>query len=157
YEPALSELSPHLSTQHSLQQQRASLVATESAFLLQISIRIVAKWTVIFDHTITYQRVVTRLCPWSPLMFHSVRAFTANQLALSNDISAQSLVIERANFWVDIRHEIVVAMTNEQPLIPVPLDWAISWKGNESGEDVLGNHVLWILAGAINLPYLWTT
>lgn len=68
--------------------------------------------------------------------------------------SAQSLGIERANFWVDIRYEIVVAMTDDQPLIPVPLDWAISWKDDESGEDALGNHVLWILAGFVNLPYL---
>ncbi|KAF2856064.1 hypothetical protein T440DRAFT_97197 [Plenodomus tracheiphilus IPT5] len=67
--------------------------------------------------------------------------------------SAQSTGIERANSWIYIRHEIVVAMANKEPLILDPREWAVSWRDNESREDVLGNHVLWILARVLNLVF----
>jgi hypothetical protein len=67
--------------------------------------------------------------------------------------TAQSKGIECANFWVYIRHEIVVAMANEQPLILDPKHWAVSWQEGETREDMLGNHVLWILARVLNLIF----
>lgn len=74
-------------------------------------------------------------------------------LIKSRGSSAQSIGIERANFWIYVRHEIVVAMVNEQPLKLDPKEWAVSWKEGETREDVLGNHVLWILARVINLIF----
>lgn len=67
--------------------------------------------------------------------------------------SAQSYGIELANFWIYVRHGIVVAMANEQPLILDPADWQVSWQEGETREDVLGNHVLWILARVLNLIF----
>lgn len=67
--------------------------------------------------------------------------------------NAQSQGIEAANFWIYIRHEIVVAMANEQPLTMDPNEWAVSWLEGETREDVLGNHVLWILARVLNLIF----
>lgn len=74
-------------------------------------------------------------------------------LIKSRGSSAQSHGIERANFWIYVRHEIVVAMANEQPLILDPAEWIVSWNEYESREDVLGNHVIWILARVINLIF----
>lgn len=68
-------------------------------------------------------------------------------------ITAQSTGIDRASFWIYIRHEVVVAMTSQKPLIFDPLEWAVSWDEGETREDVLGNHVLWILARVINLIF----
>jgi hypothetical protein len=74
-------------------------------------------------------------------------------LIRSHNISAQSTGINRANFWVYARHEIVVALSNEKPLVLHPDDWNVQWKQNETREDILGNQVLWILARVINLVY----
>lgn len=68
-------------------------------------------------------------------------------------ISAQSTGTDLASFWIYIRHEIVVAMASEKPLILDPAEWAVSWDEGETREDVLGNHVLWILARVINLVF----
>ncbi|CAO2650723.1 Nn.00g020150.m01.CDS01 [Neocucurbitaria sp. VM-36] len=68
-------------------------------------------------------------------------------------ITAQSTGTDCANFWIYIRHEIVVAMASEKQLISDPLEWAVSWDEGETREDVLGNHVLWILARVVNLIF----
>ncbi|KAI5366901.1 hypothetical protein J4E82_010984 [Alternaria postmessia] len=44
-------------------------------------------------------------------------------------------------------------MASEQPLILNPAEWEVSWIEGETREDVLGNHVLWILARVINLIF----
>jgi hypothetical protein len=44
-------------------------------------------------------------------------------------------------------------MASEKPLILDPADWEVSWIEGETREDVLGNHVLWILARVINLIF----
>jgi hypothetical protein len=74
-------------------------------------------------------------------------------LVKSRHVTAQSSGTDLANFWIYIRHEMVVAMTSEKPLILDPSDWEVSWLEGETREDVLGNHVLWILARVINLIF----
>ena len=74
-------------------------------------------------------------------------------LIKSRHVTAQSSGTDLANFWIYIRHEIVVAMASEQPLILNPAEWEVSWIEGETREDVLGNHVLWILARVINLIF----
>jgi hypothetical protein len=74
-------------------------------------------------------------------------------LIKSRHVTAQSSGTDLANFWIYIRHEIVVAMASEQPLILDPAEWEVSWIEGETREDVLGNHVLWILARVINLIF----
>lgn len=68
-------------------------------------------------------------------------------------ITAQSTGTDRANFWIFIRHEVVVAMASEKQLISDPSEWAVSWDEGETREDVLGCHVLWILARVVNLIF----
>jgi hypothetical protein len=70
-----------------------------------------------------------------------------------NDVTAQSTGIDRANFWVHVRHEIGFAMATERPLLLDPEMWKVHWAQGETREDVIGNHVLWILARVINLIY----
>lgn len=74
-------------------------------------------------------------------------------LIKSHGITAQSTGTDRANFWIYCRHEIAVALANEQPLVLDPSEWAVSWCEGESREDVLGNQMMWILARVINLVF----
>lgn len=74
-------------------------------------------------------------------------------LIKSHGITAQSTGVDRANFWIYCRHEIAVALANERPLVLDPAEWAVSWQENEGREDVLGNHMMWILARVINLVF----
>lgn len=74
-------------------------------------------------------------------------------LIRSRGITAQCTGTDRANFWIYVRHEIALAMSSEEPLVLDPLQWAVAWRDGETREDVLGNHVLWILARAINLIF----
>jgi hypothetical protein len=74
-------------------------------------------------------------------------------LVKSRHVTAQSRGTDLADFWIYIRHEIVVAMVSERPLILDPADWEVSWTAGETREDVLGNHVLWILARVLNLIF----
>lgn len=76
-----------------------------------------------------------------------------SMLIKARGITAQSTGTDRANFWIYIRHEIVVALASEKPLILDPADWSVSWEEGETREDVLGNHVLWILARVTNLIF----
>lgn len=77
----------------------------------------------------------------------------AGILIKSHGINAQSVGIDRANFWIYVRHEIGTALATEQPLILHPNEWNVYWRERETREDILGNHVLWILARVINLVY----
>ena len=74
-------------------------------------------------------------------------------LIKSRHVTAQSSGTDLANFWIYIRHEIVVAMASEQPLVLDPTEWEVSWVEGETREDVLGNHMLWILARVLNLIF----
>ncbi|CAE7010512.1 C6 zinc finger domain containing protein [Pyrenophora teres f. teres] len=74
-------------------------------------------------------------------------------LIKSRHVTAQSNGTDVANFWIYIRHQIVVAMASERPLILDPAEWEVSWREGETREDILGNHVLWILARVINLIF----
>ncbi|KAF2706892.1 hypothetical protein K504DRAFT_459319 [Pleomassaria siparia CBS 279.74] len=77
----------------------------------------------------------------------------AMMLIKSQNITARSRGVDRANFWIYVRHEISIALTSEQPLLMDPDGWQVQWEQGETREDVLGNHVLWILARVINLVY----
>jgi hypothetical protein len=61
--------------------------------------------------------------------------------------------MDRANFWIYVRHEIALALSSETPLVLDPSEWAVTWNEGETREDVLGNHVVWIVARVVNLIY----
>ena len=77
----------------------------------------------------------------------------ATVLITMHGINASSVGIDRANFWVYVRHEIVVALVNESSLLLNPQSWNVRWREGETREDILGNQVLWLLSRAINLTY----
>ncbi|OAG12960.1 uncharacterized protein CC84DRAFT_167455 [Paraphaeosphaeria sporulosa] len=70
-----------------------------------------------------------------------------------HNINAQSTGMDKANFWIHVRHEIGFAQTTGRPLILDPEEWNVHWEEGETREDVLGNHVLWILARVLCLIY----
>ncbi|KAH7080276.1 hypothetical protein BKA63DRAFT_506084 [Paraphoma chrysanthemicola] len=74
-------------------------------------------------------------------------------LIRSRGITAQCTGTDRANFWIYVRHEIALAISSEKPLVLDPDEWAVTWIEGEAREDVLGNHVVWILARVINLIF----
>ncbi|UPX10974.1 uncharacterized protein EKO05_0001604 [Ascochyta rabiei] len=74
-------------------------------------------------------------------------------LIKSHGITAQSTGTDGANFWIYCRHEIAVSLANERPLVLDPAEWGVSWKEYETREDILGNHLMWILARVINLVF----
>jgi hypothetical protein len=74
-------------------------------------------------------------------------------LIRSRGITAQCTGMDRANFWIYVRHEIALAFSSEQPLVLDPSEWSVTWVEGETREDVLGNHVVWIVARVVNLIY----
>lgn len=74
-------------------------------------------------------------------------------LIRSRAITAQCEGTDRANFWIYVRHEIALALSSEQPTVNDPAEWAVTWIEGETREDVLGNHVVWILARVVNLIF----
>lgn len=74
-------------------------------------------------------------------------------LIRSRKITAQCTGTDRANFWIYVRHEIALAFSSETPLVLDPSEWAVTWNVGETREDVLGNHVVWIVARVVNLIY----
>lgn len=79
--------------------------------------------------------------------------FGATLLIRTHGISAGSHGINRANFWIYIRHEIVVALVNESPLQMSPNEWNVNWRDGETEEDVLGNQLLWLVGRAIDVVF----
>ncbi len=84
---------------------------------------------------------------------HQRHFFGAMMLITTHGINACSVGIPRANFWIYIRHEIVVALVNESSLMMSPDTWNVLWREDETEEDALGNQVLWLLGRAINLTF----
>lgn len=209
---------PALTLQPSLS-PTVSLTA-EMAHLLYVYQSGVSTWMDLFDHTLTYQRAVTRRALVSKLLLRCVCAFTAKHLSLlvsgeiwtpvaaryygeslrlligalgsaapqedtltatmllssyevvaaqgqehrrhlfgagrlirTHGISALSVGIDRANFWIYVRHEISVALVTERPLQMRPMEWGVRWEDGEAEEDTLGNQLLWLLGRAIDLTY----
>lgn len=72
-------------------------------------------------------------------------------------ISSQSQNMDRANFWIYVRHDITIAIENESPLRLDPERWEMDWHVGhlqEDGDiDMLGNRLLWLVARAINFIY----
>jgi hypothetical protein len=61
--------------------------------------------------------------------------------------------MDRANFWIYVRHEVTIALENETPLQFSPDEWNYDGPTGEVGEDVLGNHIIWLVARAVDLMY----
>lgn len=77
----------------------------------------------------------------------------ASILKLYN-ISASSKGLDRASFWIFVRHDIWIALTEERQMEICPLQWNVRRPHKNAREDHKANYVLWLVARAINLLYL---
>jgi Fungal specific transcription factor domain len=77
----------------------------------------------------------------------------AMKLMRMQGISACSLHLDRANFWIWVRHDISVAIINEAPLQMSPKEWHVTWREGETQEDLLGNQLLWLVGRAVDWIY----
>lgn len=78
----------------------------------------------------------------------------AMTLIRSRGISARSSGLDRANFWVYVRHEIVVALVSQRPLQLSTDQWHLDWQDmSPLQEDMLANYLLWLVGRAIDLKF----
>lgn len=77
----------------------------------------------------------------------------AMKLIRTHGINAQSTGLDRASFWIWTRHELTVAIANEMPLQMAPKHWNVKWREGETGEDMLGNQILWLVGRAVDWVY----
>lgn len=75
----------------------------------------------------------------------------ASALIKMQGINARSGGMDRANFWIYVRHEITIALENETALQFSHKYWTVDWRQGEVGEDALGNQLMWLVARAIDL------
>ncbi|KAL9112412.1 MAG: hypothetical protein Q9227_003254 [Pyrenula ochraceoflavens] len=74
-------------------------------------------------------------------------------LVKSLGINAQSSGIDKANFWIYVRHEIFVALGNESPLFFNANEWKVDWQSEDKEEDALGNRLLWLAGQTIDYVF----
>ena len=84
---------------------------------------------------------------------HRRHFYGALVLIKTHGICASSVGLDKANFWIYVRHEIVVALMSESKLLLSPKEWDATFQEDETQEDLLGNQLLWLLAKAIDLVY----
>lgn len=77
----------------------------------------------------------------------------AMRLIKAHGINASSTGLDRANFWIYLRHEIVIALSNQTPLQISPKYWNVDFEESSIEEDVIGQQLLWLVGRAINLTY----
>lgn len=77
----------------------------------------------------------------------------AMKLIFMQGISARACGLDRANFWIWIRHEITISVINGTPLQMSPKYWNVSWREGETEEDALGNQLLWLVGRAVDWVY----
>nr|POE93180.1 hypothetical protein CFP56_19192 [Quercus suber] len=97
------------------------------------------------------------LCSYEMIASHGVEHerhfYGAMLLILNHQVSALSVGMDRANFWIYVRHEITVALVNETTLRISPQEWNFNWQDSDVDEDALANKLLWLLGRAINVAY----
>ncbi|RYO92461.1 hypothetical protein DL763_004688 [Monosporascus cannonballus] len=84
---------------------------------------------------------------------HRSHSMGALDLLKSRGVCATSAGLDRANFFIYIRHEITIALANERPLQLDPGDWNVSKPKIGAPEDHLANHLMWLAGTTINLIY----
>lgn len=68
-------------------------------------------------------------------------------------VTAQSGGLHRANFWIWVRHDLIVAIANQTPLKMPSKSWNVAWDEDENREDMLGQQLLWLIGRAVDWVY----
>ncbi|RYP10766.1 hypothetical protein DL764_000462 [Monosporascus ibericus] len=84
---------------------------------------------------------------------HRSHSMGALDLIRSRGVCATSVGLDRANFFIYIRHEITIALANERPLQLDPGNWNVAMPKFGAPEDQLANHLMWLAGTTINLIY----
>ncbi|KAJ3562542.1 hypothetical protein NPX13_g8532 [Xylaria arbuscula] len=75
-------------------------------------------------------------------------------LIRSQSISAASTGLDRANFFVCVRHDIVLSLAKGKSIQLNPKDWRMPPLPSANiSEDEMGNHLLWITGRTVNLIF----
>lgn len=69
------------------------------------------------------------------------------------EVNAQSGGLHRANFWIWVRHDLIIAIADRTPLKMPSKNWNIVWNDDENREDMLGRQILWIVGRAVDWIY----
>lgn len=77
----------------------------------------------------------------------------AMNLIITRGISASSIGLDKANFFIYMRHEITIALSNEEPLQFDPKRWNITKPGARAGGDHLANYLMLLIGHIVNLIY----
>ncbi|RAO71978.1 uncharacterized protein BHQ10_007990 [Talaromyces amestolkiae] len=75
----------------------------------------------------------------------------ALNLILTRGISARSIGLDRANFFVYLRHEITIALNDGLPLQFDPLSWNIAKPGAGASEDNIANYLMLLIGQIVNV------
>ncbi|EAW20309.1 Zn(II)2Cys6 transcription factor domain-containing protein [Aspergillus fischeri NRRL 181] len=140
----------------------------EIAFLFNTFRGGLTTWMDVFDHDRTYEREVTRRALHSNFLLRCICAFTARHLSMlvsgelwfpiasryyGEGISASSMGMDKANFFIYVRHEITIAISNEVPPQFDPGRWNITKPGPSAAEDRVANYLMLLLGHIVNLIY----
>ncbi|KAJ6007200.1 hypothetical protein N7522_005551 [Penicillium canescens] len=85
----------------------------------------------------------------SPGLDHHRHVSGAVTLIKSNLYNASSGGVATAAFWVYAWQDVAMALVHECPTMLPPEQWGIPWTDQETGEDSLGNRMIWIVAKVI--------
>ncbi|KAJ5263147.1 C6 zinc finger domain protein [Penicillium angulare] len=77
----------------------------------------------------------------------------AMSLIITRGISASSIGLDKANFFIYMRHEITIALSNQEPLQFDPKRWNITKPGARAWEDHLANYLMLLIGHIVNLIY----
>lgn len=77
----------------------------------------------------------------------------ARNLIRLRGINASSSGLDHANFWIYVRHELSIALSNETSIHLDPGCWNVTWPGAGAAEDRMANYLLWLAAKTINVVY----
>ena len=69
------------------------------------------------------------------------------------EVNAQSLGLHGANFWIWVRHDLIVAIAHQTPLKMPSKIWNVVWAEDENREDILGQQILWLVGRAVDWIY----
>lgn len=61
--------------------------------------------------------------------------------------------VERASFWIFARQDVAMAIANETQTLIHPSEWEAAVHKLGSGEDALGNKMVWLLARTVQLRF----
>lgn len=77
----------------------------------------------------------------------------AMNLIITRGVSASSVGLDKVNFFIYMRHEITIALSDENSLQSDPKIWNIRKPGPRAGADHLANYLMMLIGLIVNTTY----